>query len=645
MSLSKQMIIFITVMVITLLLGTFALNINNTKNFLQEQLLSHAQDTATSLGLSLSSVPDPDDISSMETMINAVFDRGYYEYINLKDMEGVTLYHRENSKKMEAVPSWFIDSIPLETPNAQALVQAGWIPLGTLEVSSHAGYAYVQLWETTKNLLIWFVAAALIAIVIAIYTTRLMLTPLKKMEKQAEAIVKKQYLLQEKLPSTTEFKQVVVAMNAMVGKLKSVFERDANNAERLQKMAFQDSVTGLSNRRHFDMLFDTLLDPKEDATFGSVFLLRIHDLKEFNDQFGYPMGDKLVKQLATKIKQLMTTEDALFARLNGTEIIAILPRLRARDIELSAKQVTEYLATLLQELQVTDDATSVSAAVMDYQPGQKRGALLGQLDFAIEQAVNEGKNCSYLYHCDESSEHEETWQDTLNQAIQEKRFVLYQQSAYNENHEIHDQELLLRLKDADGVVRSAGYFMPEVERFNMTATIDEMVFNLVIHHLKSQTQTPLVAINLSKAIIENESFQQSILQKLQGAPEICRRIAVELPEKLVIDHKGLVWPLLKKLSALGVKIGIDQFGSRFINMRYLQDLHPDYVKLDASFCKVFDDNEQTHNYISSLCELTDSLDIAVIAMAVETEEQMKAMTKLGVHYFQGYLFGAPTLLK
>jgi len=79
-------------------------------------------------------------------------------------------------------------------------------------------------------------------------------------------------------------------------------------------------------------------------------------------------------------------------------------------------------------------------------------------------------------------------------------------------------------------------------------------------------------------------------------------------------------------------------------VRYLQDLRPDYIKLDAAFSKAIENDEQTRSYVSSLCELADSLDIDVIAMAVENEEQLKAFNELGVKYSQGYFYGATSAL-
>ncbi|MDX1351591.1 MAG: EAL domain-containing protein [Thiomicrorhabdus sp.] len=645
MSLNKQMILFIATMVIILLVGTFALNLNNTKNFLQNQLESHAQDTATSLGLSLSSIENPQDISSMQTMINAVFDRGYYEFITLNDMENIGLYSRENTKSLDAVPDWFINTIKLEAPEAQALVQAGWIPIGTLTVKSHTGYAYKELWKTAINLLIWFGLAALIAILIVIYTLRVILKPLKDMEKQAEAIVKKEYLIQDHLPSTIEFRQVVSAMNAMVKKLQMVFERDANTAEKLQKMAYQDSVTELSNRRHFEMIVDTLLDPNEELPAGIICLIRVNELKELNDQYGYLVGDKLMKSLADTMQANLVCEQSLFARLNGTELVAVLPGLVPSQVDNPSRCITQALPHILETLQAKDAATSISFAYTDYQPGQCRGPILANLDFAIEQAEKAGKNSTYYYNTQQNSEsHERSWEETLNQAIDDKRFMLFQQSAYDENRHVHDQELFIRLKDTDGTIRSAGYFMPAVEQLNKTAEIDQLVINLVLQHLKSHSHTATLAINLSKAVIENEAFHKNLIQTLANHAKFTHRMAFELPERFITEQKALAWPLISEMKQFGIQIGIDHFGSRLGNMLYLKDLRPDYVKLDSAFSKAIESDEQTRNYVSSLCELADSLDIDVIAMAVENEIQLKAFNELGVKYSQGYYFGAPSLL-
>ena len=643
MSLNKQMIIFIASLLCILLIGTFGLNLSNTKNFLQKQLSSHAQDTATSLGLSLSSIEDPEDISSMETMINAVFDRGYYASIALVDVEGGTLYKRENTQEMDEVPDQFINMIKLSAPPAEALVQSGWMPIGNLTVISHTGYAYAELWKSAINILLWFSASAGAAILIIVLALRLMLKPLKKMEAQAQAIVKKEYLLQEDLPATIEFREVVSAMNAMVTKLKTVFERDANTAEKLQKMAFQDSVTELSNRNHFEMIIDSLLDPNNESTAGTILLLRVQELKDLNDKYGYLTGDKLMKLLAETMQTSLCHGHSVFARLNGTELIAVLPGVLSSQVKSQAELITQNMERILKTIGAEDAPTSVSVSYMHYEPGQRRGPLLANLDFAIEQANQQGKNQAYYYkQADESDDEIQSWEEMISHAIKKKDFILFQQSAYNKARSIHDQEILIRMQDKDGSVKSAGYFMPAVEQLNKMADIDKIVIELAIEYLKTQPDNHLLAINLSKSIFENSDFKSWLFKTIKLLGPLAKNLSFEMPERLINEEKGAAWPLINELKEQGVRFGIDHFGSRLTNMKYLQDLRPDYVKLDTSFSKVIESNDQTRDYVSSLCELTDSLDIKVIAMAIENEEQQKAFAELGVDYFQGYFYGAPS---
>lgn len=645
MSLNKQMALFIASLLMILLIGTFILNLSNTKVFLQEQLRSHAQDTATSLGLSLSSIKDPKDTSSMETMINAVFDRGYYANIRLTNNDNEVIYQVTNTKKMDNVPSFFIQSIKLSAPPASALVQSGWIPVGTLTVTSHTGYAYIELWNSILSLLTWFAVAAILAILIIIFALKIMLSPLKKMEEQAQAIVKKEYLIQKTLPKTAEFRSVVCAMNAMVSKLKAVFERDAYTAEKLQKLAYQDPVTELHNRRHFEMLLDSLLDPVDESGSGIICLLRVHELKVINEHYGYITGDKFIRALSESMQANLYHRNSIFARLNGTELVAVLPATNPDHIKPQAEIITQNIPNILKTLSAEDTKTSISIAYLCYEPGQTRSALLAKLDFAINQANQLGQNQVYFYKTDTTTPTPNTtWDKNLDQAFFEDRFLLFQQSSYNTNREIHDQEVLIRLTDFDGIIRSAGYFMPAIEQLNRVEEIDKRVIKLVLHFLQLKSSNHPIAINLSKSVLENPLFKDWFIKTLTDAKAYSSSLSFELNERLIIEEKGTAWPLISELKQLNIGVGIDHFGSGLTNMSYLQTLLPEYVKLDPSFSKSITDDEQTRNYVASLCELAKSLDINVIATSIENKGQQKAFAHLGIEYFQGYYYGAPVAL-
>jgi len=644
MSLKKQMMIFIASMLLIVLAGTFVLNIANTKNFLQDQLSSHAQDTATSLGLSLSSIAAPEDIATMETMINAVFDRGYYSQIKLVDMENKTLYQRDNAVTMEAVPTWFIEQVDLQAPTADAVVQAGWVPLGSLSVTSHTGYAYSKLWQALIQLSIWFALAAMLSIILVAVALRIMLNPLHKLEKQAEAIVDKRYIVQQKLPNTTEFRQVVSAVNVMVTKLKAVFEREAKAAEKLQKMAFQDSVTELSNRRHFEMSVDCLLDPNQDSSPGMIALIRIQGLKELNEQYGYLIGDHLMKDIADLMKKMLSTPKSLFARLNGTELVMIIPSIAHKHFESNLKLIAATMPNLLAMHKADNSPTSIAIAFSEYQPSDRRGALLSALDFGITQANKSGVNqVFYQQSHQESNQQKTVWFKLIEDALASNRFLLFEQSSYTLDGKIHDQEILVRLKDEQGTIHSAGYFMPAVEKIGKTSDIDQLVVKLAFKYLLNTPKSYPLAINLTESILSNIALQ-TWLKTLLANTKLINQLAFELTEQLVSSQADDTWTFMHELKAMGVKTGIDHFGSRFRNMRFLQELNPDYVKLDAAFSRGIENDPQIRSYVASLCEMTASLDIEVIAMAVENEDQQLAFAELGVKLFQGYYYGAPSPL-
>ncbi|MGE4503638.1 MAG: EAL domain-containing protein [Thiomicrospira sp.] len=643
MSFNKQILLFISAVMLVLLVGTFLLNLSNTKHFLQNQLQAQAQDTSTSLALSLSSVADLDNPASMQAMINAVFDRGYYARIALVDREGALLYSRVHTQMAVGIPHWFVQTIDIEAPQAQALVQNGWMPIGTLTVQAHPGYAYAELWQAAKNLLLWFGLAAWLALGLAFVAVRAMLRPLHKVAQQAEAIVNKEYVFQHKIPRTAEFNRVVVAMNKMVTKLREVFEREAQMAEKLQRMAYQDAVTGLSNRHHFDMLFDAVLDPKTGDAQGALCLLRVEGLKTLNEEYGYQVGDRFMTLLAQRFSQVFRTEEAIFARLNGVEMIAVLPSINAHTRMAQAEHFRLQAEQICAEMNLASAPVALVIALMNFQPGEQRAHLLSRLEFSLAQAARRPER--QVVMCDTPMVrqlNDEAWQALVVQAFNESRFCLYKQASHNENGTLHDIEVLARMQDLDGTLRAASYFMPAMEQFGKVLALDSLVLKMVLNHLQQRADGPMLAVNLSHSLLHDSEAVTQLFALIAQAKGLA--LAFEFSEHWVAGDLALSTPILAGLREMGFKTGIDHFGSRFINMQYLQDLRPDYIKLDGAFSRRIETDTQTQSYVKSLVEMAQSLDIEVIAMAVENADQLRAFSAVGVKFYQGYHFGAPTPL-
>ena len=224
MTLYRQLVLYTLVLFFVLFAGTWLVNLESTRSFLIHQLESHAQDTATSLGVSISQYSSDNDLPAIESMINAVFDRGYYRVVRYTDTRGNILIDRTLDVTIENVPQWFISLIPLKTPEASANVMAGWLQAGTIFVKSHPGYAYRALWENVVRMTGWFLACGIFVLLAGGFVLRRLLQPLVLVEKQADALCRKEYEIQEPLPRTRELRRVVEAMNRMTRKVKEMFE-------------------------------------------------------------------------------------------------------------------------------------------------------------------------------------------------------------------------------------------------------------------------------------------------------------------------------------------------------------------------------------------------------------------------------------
>lgn len=139
MTLARQIILVISLVFLWVMVGVFVQGVLNTRAYLEQQLGSHAQDTATSLALSLGPVLQQQDMAAAQSMLDAIADRGYYQRIEYLNLSGQSQLKREHPLVMEGVPSWFTRWVTLERPQREALIMAGWQQLGQLQVVSHAG--------------------------------------------------------------------------------------------------------------------------------------------------------------------------------------------------------------------------------------------------------------------------------------------------------------------------------------------------------------------------------------------------------------------------------------------------------------------------------------------------------------------------
>ena len=656
MTLYRRLLLFTLCLLMTLFIGSWLSNLQSTRTFLQDQLRSHAQDTATSLGLSISTLLTKGDTAAMDTMINAIFDRGYYRTIQLDDLDGKTLVKKSIEIKIDTVPAWFIKWIPLTAPHATAKVMNGWQQTGTIQVHSHPGYAYKTLWGSATRTALGFTIAAILVSLIGGYFLSLILRPLRRVEHQALALSKRQYEIQEDIPKTRELRRVVLAMNFMTKKVWAMFNQQARIAEHLRKNAYSDALTGLGNRRFLESQVSARLRREAGSIKGVFLMVQIHNLQQLNEEKGFQAGDTLLKRvgilLQTIIKQV---PNHVTARLTGGDFGIFLPDIDQEQAEHNiCKNIQVQFHQLAYEHLSVDNNIGHIGGVY-YAGSTSFNQLLSVADEALRSARNQGANTSTLQPLDEqtrsTAQGRQQWKEMLIEVLSKKDLTLYAQPCVDStNHsQCRHLEILSRIiHPRSGKILSAGLFLPTAEGLGLMAEFDKLVVELALQALQNKVITQSLAINISLSSLKENEFSTWLFPRLETMRPHCpkTKIYFECAEFTAVQHLELIHGFATRLKKLGHGFALDHFGQSFSNFGYLNTLKPDYVKIDRAYTYELNNGDcDAHFFISALCSVAHSLDIEVIAEGVENEEQLHLLQEIQIDGVQGFLIGRPEPLE
>ena len=651
MTLYRQLLFFMLMLFFVLYIGTWYAKFHSTRNFLINQLESHAQDTATSLGLSISPHIAAKDMVTVETMINAVFDRGYYRIITFRDIENKPRYEQVLQIKIDGVPPWFIRMIPLEAPGADAMVMSGWNQAGTIYVESHTGYAYKTLWDTTLKTAICFVVAGITVMILGSIGIAILLRPLRRVEQQAEALCRKEYRIQSPLPKTRELRQVVSTMNNMTIKVKSMFEEQAAIAERFRRNAYSDPLTGLGNRRYIEGQVSVRVDRKGVSLKGAFLLAQIHNLQHLNQNKGFEAGDKLIKRVAQILRNATTkiVSNCALARLTGGDFVIFLPDVVMEDAEHVAGIVTRDFSRLADEhLSIDENLGHIGGVAYDHSCSFNQ--LVAEADAVLRAAQQQGAN-KWKIHLlaktkDAIPQGEQKWKATFSSILASKKLHLVRQSVVTADNERRplQEEIFSRipLPGSEKII-SAGVFMPLAERLKLVSSFDRVILEKILQLGTDLDDIKELAVNISPASLQDRSFTLWILQKLKKGQSHLPKIIFEFAEFTAVQYLEELRSFSAEVKKCGHDIALDHFGQSFTNFGYLKSLRPAYVKIDRAYTNELEnDQSDAYFFISTLCSVAHSLDILVVAEGVEEDNQLEILCSLNLDGIQGYFITKPT---
>ena len=648
MTLYRQLLIFIIVLLLVLFACSWLVKLQSTRIFIEDQLESHAQDTATSLGLSISPHLSDDDRATIETMISAVFDRGYYSRIALEDLDGKVIIERRLEVVISDVPAWFIKLIELKTPEARTLVSSGWRQMGALNVKSHPGYAYKALWKATSDMGKVYGIAGLLVLIFGAGGLRLLLRPLHRIEEQAENLSRRQYTFQEQLPRTRELRSVVVAMNTMTSKVKEMFDEQAGVADRLRKNAYTDELTGLGNRRYLQGQVAALAGEGNDLVAGALLLIQACDLQEINRKKGFQYGDQLLQRIAEKLRE--TTghlHRAALAHLSGGTFAILLTDVSHAESKRIAKKLADDLASLADEGEGLAGNIGHVGGV-SFVNATSFGQLLAEADHSLTLAQAEGPNRWRLdaltAETAKMPQGQMEWKRMLDEVLSERAITVFRQSVFaaSGTERILHVELFSRILLSDGQAMSAGVFIPLAIKSHCIAAVDQMVLEKALEVDWRSLGVEEVAINISSASFREPSFSGWVLNRLGRLNSHDLRIVFEFVEFAAIRDLATIQTFADEVKKRGHAIAFDHFGQSFANFGYLKSLQPKYVKIDKGFTDELRSGESDGSFfIGALTGVAHSLDILVVAEGVENKEQAEMLRALNVDGMQGFMLDQP----
>ena len=652
MSLFKQLVLMLGLFLGVILVAVMMLNFKTATEFVQNQLYTDAKNTAHSLGLSLSKVADPSDTSTMETMINAIYDSGYYQQIRLVDIDGKEVYNRESDMRVSDVPQWFIKMVPIHNASAKSDIMMGWNRFGTLEVSGHTGNAYRQLYLTLIDLIKTFLIIGAVVFLFLYLLLSLSLQSLKRIREQAKAIIDNEFIIEKKIPFTTEFRSVTVAMNAMVAKVKDIFERENETLRRYHELLYKDAETGLYNRRYLTAKLPDYLQSDALLSSGIYVMVSLDEIDRLKRECGYEQYHRLIIGLAKELNtQMAPFPHTLIARLNESDFFIAIPAIEMGLVIHQIENLMMHMRKIMTDINTEiPEYLTIGCGVGSYSENDTLKSLFSRADHAVIQAKIQGN-----FSIDINHENDETlvlgreeWREELLKSLDESRMLLAFQSAVEQRGEelsVLHEEIFLRLLDREGTIHSAGYFIPVATSLGLIDTLDRYMVEKVLSHIKEQNPITPLALNLSGDFVK----KYANIQWLRSQLEIFHRqsdllLWFEVSNNTALHELEAVSALSAMIKMYGYRFGIDHFTIPEAGAYYLQAIRPDYIKANSAYLQDMIFDKETGKSRESFNNVIRSLGISIIAINIEESKEVESLKALGIERFQGSYIAPVALL-
>jgi len=415
--------------------------------------------------------------------------------------------------------------------------------------------------------------------------------------------------------------------------------------ERITHLARYDDLTGLANRNQFrERINGMLAAMHKGKNHIAIHLIDLDRFKTINDTLGHPIGDKLLKEVASRLKTVIRPGD-MITRFGGDEFVVLqVGTERYQD----AKWLAQRLArTLKDPFEIDGHRIDIGASIgIAMAPMDRVDAdqLLKKADMALYAAKNGGggDHRFFALEMEEAAQERRALELDLREALSSDQFQLYFQPLVDlRTGRVTTCEALMRWKHPNRGMVPPAVFIPIAEETGLIISLGEWALQRACAEAANWPKSVKVAVNLSPVQFRDRGLPLHVVSALAKSGLPAQRLELEVTERLLLEDSDGTLATMEQLKNLGVSISLDDFGTGYSSLNYLRKFPFQKIKIDQSFIQGLGEERDAQAIIGAVAGLGASLDKTVVAEGIETEEQMRQVKAHGCHEGQGHFFGEP----
>ena len=429
--------------------------------------------------------------------------------------------------------------------------------------------------------------------------------------------------------------------------LKQTFNRLKHEREELYRLSRTDTLSGVANRNSLQERMEVILAHAKriNQEFALLFLDLDH-FKSINDSLGHDIGDELLKNVASTIKEAIRIDDVV-ARIGGDEFVIVLTNYK--DERELIDIIQRIQSRLMKPLSIKGYSINVSSSVgvaIYPKDGESLLELMKHADVAMYEAKALGRR-RYYFFTEELNKKTQEYIDLsikMRSALKEGEYQLFYQPQNSvKTGEIIGAEALIRWFNEQKGPITPDIFIPIAEHNSFIVELGKWILQTAIAQKAKWEQEGndiKLSINIAAKQLQDKSFIPELKSLLERYSINRSKLYFEITEYIFIDNESSVLETFNAIRSLGIAIALDDFGTGYSSLSYLKRFPIDTLKIDKSFIDDID-NEDGAIFVETIIKMAQTLKMGVVAEGVETQEQLDFLKALSCDTYQGYLCSKP----